>query len=673
MKRLLIVLAGLALCALAVVAVLIATFDANRYKPELTELGRRLTGRPFEIRGDLHLKPALSPILVADGLRLGNADWAQHATMLEVGRVEAGIRLTALLRHRVEITHVLLDGASLVLERAEDGVVNWAFTPTASGPGVPSATADTLRFALDRVSVREGRVELRDGTGSAAVLELQHLELMPDGPGQPLRLLAEATFNGQRVHAAARLAPLERLFANEPYALDLRLNARDARIEASGSLARPLALDGLDFTLEAQVPAAALLARSRAAEKITASARLSGDGDNLLLEDLELDFGQSAASATLRLELARERPRVTLDLSVDYIDAAELGLPDADPAVPEAQRVFTTAPLTLTALNRFDGSLTATVGRVSLPRTTLQTVHLAAALEDGELEVSRFSTHLDGGALEAKLRIDAADAPPRVSAHVAVEDISLTPLVSREVAAAVRGGHLVGALEFESRGHSPAELAAHADGHLLLTLRNAEIVNRPATVASSDLVLEAFAALNPLARSDDRAVIRCAVFNFPLADGRMQSATGIGITTRKLNILGGGTIDLASERLDLGIDPKPREGLGLNVAGLADFVRIGGTLSEPAATTDTAGAALAGAKVGAAIATGGISLLAEGLLDRTEGDVDVCAIARGELPPPAGAAERAGGALQQAAGSATQALKRAGSAVRESFGKLFGD
>ena len=198
-----------------------------------------------------------------------------------------------------------------------------------------------------------------------------------------------------------------------------------------------------------------------------------------------------------------------------------------------------------------------------------------------------------------------------------------------------------------------------ADGYIKVDVGTLEISNKAAGIASADVLLKAFDILNPLSQTDDNTVIECAVVNFPIKAGKMTAETGIGVSTRKLNILGGGTIDLKTEKIDIGVNPKPREGIGLNLASLAEFVRLGGTLAEPAPATDAKGAATAGLKVGAALATGGLSVVAEGLWDRAGGDVDVCAVARGdvELPETQSATAAQPSKFEEASDAAGQALK----------------
>ena len=674
MLRLLLILTGLGLGLLVTVVVLIATFDANRYKPELVELGRSLTGRGFDIRGDISLKASLTPTLVVDGISLGNAEWAEHANMLDLAHFEAQVRLIALLRHRIEVTRVVIHGANLVLERDGDGRGNWAFeTSTESAPAERNSGLQV--FDIEQISLRDSRIEYRSHGGDAVVVEAERIELSPDGYGQPLRLRAKLRYAEQDIRIAALLAPLPRLFANEPYDIDLRVTIGDFRFETEGTIQQPLSGQGIDFGYDVSIPAGFLLTVENTPglldiSHLRAKGRIEDDDGDYLLSDIEVALGQSTLAAEARIELDRARPRLTLEVNADNLDMTPFSASQTSDA--GRQRIFSTAALPLRALSRFDFTINANIGELKFDRTTLKTLRIRAHLDDGELEINPFTAMMDRGKVAATLDLDVRHAIPRVAHTLTIENVSMTPLVSVESAKLVRGGHVSVSLEFKSEGVSPAELAAHADGRLLLTIRDVEILNRSASLAAGDLLLNLFELLNPLSRSEDHELVECAVFNFPVHGGIAEAETGIGISTTKLNILGGGTIDLGSENIDIGINPKPREGIGLNLAGFADFVRIGGTLSEPVPTTDAAGIATAGLKVGAAIATGGLSLLAEGLLDRNQADIDVCAVAAGTLNV-GGKPSSDKSSLSKAAQSTSEAVERAGNSVKGVFKSLFGD
>ena len=136
-----------------------------------------------------------------------------------------------------------------------------------------------------------------------------------------------------------------------------------------------------------------------------------------------------------------------------------------------------------------------------------------------------------------------------------------------------------------------------------------------------------------------------------------------------LTVTGAGTVNLGTEALDLGIRPAPREGVNIGAGQLAGLVRVKGTLSSPEAGADAGGMLKAGASAGAALATGGLSLLAQALLNEAESDPHPCATALGEKPPPARksasgeAGTRSSGTAATAASKAKDAAATAGKAA----------
>ena len=99
-----------------------------------------------------------------------------------------------------------------------------------------------------------------------------------------------------------------------------------------------------------------------------------------------------------------------------------------------------------------------------------------------------------------------------------------------------------------------------------------------------------------------------------IIDGKMHIAPGLVIRTDKMDIASGGVLNLHDERLDLVFNTQSRKGIGISASkAITPYFKIGGTLANPLPAVDVKGAAISG---GAAVATAGISILAEGLWDR---------------------------------------------------------
>jgi len=81
---------------------------------------------------------------------------------------------------------------------------------------------------------------------------------------------------------------------------------------------------------------------------------------------------------------------------------------------------------------------------------------------------------------------------------------------------------------------------------------------------------------------------------------------------------------LASEELEIIIRPKARKGLGISAGTVANIVKVSGSIDQPKIAVDPSSLIKSSATIGAAIASGGWTLLAQGLLDRNKANSDVC-------------------------------------------------
>jgi len=123
----------------------------------------------------------------------------------------------------------------------------------------------------------------------------------------------------------------------------------------------------------------------------------------------------------------------------------------------------------------------------------------------------------------------------------------------------------------------------------------------------------------------DFTVLECGILRIDIEDGIADFENKLAAQLTDVNWKGGGTINLKTEELDAGIAPKPRTGLGVQgVGGFASLVHLGGTLKNPRVQLDPKDVALKYGKYMAYVSTGGLSLLAEAVLNKTQANVDLC-------------------------------------------------
>ena len=108
----------------------------------------------------------------------------------------------------------------------------------------------------------------------------------------------------------------------------------------------------------------------------------------------------------------------------------------------------------------------------------------------------------------------------------------------------------------------------------------------------------------------------------------------LAVETDKAGVSASGTVDFRSETLDLSFSPRLRQGVKIEALQVAQLVRLQGSFRDPRVNIDAVASATSAARIGAAIGTGGLSVLGEALLHQsTQGGGGPCEVALGKALP----------------------------------------
>src|SRR6185436_15327002 len=121
-----------------------------------------------------------------------------------------------------------------------------------------------------------------------------------------------------------------------------------------------------------------------------------------------------------------------------------------------------------------------------------------------------------------------------------------------------------------------------------------------------------------------------AVIRLPLAGGVAQVDRSIAFETKEIDATMSGTLDFRNETLDLSIRPRVRQGIPIEIPQIAELVRFRGPFTAPTVSVDAVASATAIARIGAAIGTGGLSVLGETLLKAGSAGAGACDVALGK-------------------------------------------
>jgi AsmA protein len=303
---LIVVLAGLA-------AYIAATFDPNKYKPQIVQLVKDKTQRTLQL-GDIKLSffPGL-------GVKLGALSLSEHKSDKEFVAVEntrVSLKLLPLLSEQVVVDEVEIQGVRLNLIRYKDGSTNMddlAGVPQkggTEGAQAKSGKPEQFRFDIAHVSIENTTLNYSDEkTGAKYALHGLNLKTgrIADGVPSDIELSLNVQGNQPKFDLAALLkARLTFDLNTQQYqlqALDLAVKGEAAGISklvvnASGDISAKLqskefAADkfkltvtgvqdknNLDVKLEA--PRLSLLSEKFSGDKVTLVAKMTGPENDIV-------------------------------------------------------------------------------------------------------------------------------------------------------------------------------------------------------------------------------------------------------------------------------------------------------------------------------------------------------------------------------------------------------
>ncbi len=635
---------GVVLLVLLGVAIAVWTVDPNQLIGPIQARIKAATGRDVAIGGGIDLKLGLEPKLVVNDVRFGNAPWAKTPDMLTAKSVEAQVALLPLLQRRFDLVRLTLVDPVIVLETNKEGRGNWELAPPKSATGEPAADNAGEMLAIGDLAVTRGALSYRDGaTGAETHVVIDTLTLQARDARSPVSAEFRGTIDGIAVALTGNLGPLATL--------------------AQRRLPYPVAVKG-----------------EIAGRKSSVALEVQRSDNLVELQNIEASSGASDVKGKLGIRHAGAQTAWTLDLSSRSLALADLVLPIAAPApakrapVPGggSRYMFPDTPLPLESLKNGNASGEIAISRLLLEDgRALDNVRVRFALRDGKLDVPVLQAAAFGGTFAGKLAIDAARAQGGAAITLVLDGQQLdlaALLAAGGVKREVRGGKTEIAIDVAMRGDSPHKWMSSANGRARAVIGPATLVNTKLDPALSfDRIVQ---VVNPFRTASASTELQCAVVRLPLAGGVARIDRSIAVETRELDVSVSGTLDFRNETLDLSIKPRVRQGIPINIPQIAELVRFHGPFASPTVGVDAMASAATIARIGAAVSTGGLSVLGETLLGSAAaagdgGGAGACAVALGKA---ASAATAAGNAPAKAPASSNP-VQDLGSAVGRLLGR----
>ncbi len=354
------------------------------------------------------------------------------------------------------------------------------------------------------------------------------------------------------------------------------------------------------------------------------NAVIEGNAGDFRVEELEAKLGDSDLNGELRY-VAGDVPEIKLDLRSDsllFVPLLEKRERQYDPEPERIDgRLIPDIGIPFDSMRKLNAELTIGVGELERDDLYLTNVRLDTELRDGVLRIRDVGFNARSGHLQGRATVEPGDPMGAVNVELIARDFALG-LGRRNVDLAMTGDI---DLRMNAIGNDLRTLLGNANGVLMLETHGGRFGgSRVLQILYGDLLNEILGAINPFYQPESATHFDCIVVPAKFVDGVMTGEPNSFIRTDKLRIATESRIDLETEKLSVAVRTTPRHGIGISAAELLNpFVKVTGTLARPRLAVDEQGVLITG---GAAVATGGLSILARGVWERLKHSGDACAL-----------------------------------------------
>ncbi|MDD7970116.1 AsmA family protein [Roseinatronobacter alkalisoli] len=403
------------------------------------------TGRSLTIDGAV--RPSFYPVIgaTANGISIGNADWAGDAPLLQAEQMEIGLDLTALLRGDVQIERIILQSPVIDLRRNSEGRGNWEMAIRASAPPPQSdSTAEPQTrpraFSLGMAAIAGGQLRFRDAaSGTDITLDALDADFALPALDGPAEITAAARVNGQALRLSAVTDNVARLISGAVVGLSLDLGLAESRAQFAGRAGLgDMILEG---QLDTDIPALAPVFRALAAQgadlppaylPLGFSGRVTRTADGMLYaRDARMRAGDTRLNGDIDMSMAGARPKLTGQLSGGVLDLRSRGATGRGTQSGGAAAVqgWSRDVIDASALGLIDADLSLAFDGIQTDVTSFGQTRLVLGIDNSRAVIDLREVAVFGGRLMGQF-IANNRSGLSVRADLRARDVALLPMLT---------------------------------------------------------------------------------------------------------------------------------------------------------------------------------------------------------------------------------------------------
>jgi hypothetical protein len=318
---------------------------------------------------------------------------------------------------------------------------------------------------------------------------------------------------------------------------------------------------------------------------------LSVQAQTWSVEDLSGRMGDSDLGGLVRINLAQEKPFLTVALKSNELDFDDLGVVfgipvgtgrgettnetqvQAKAAYDRSARLIPDAEIDFTRLAAVNADIDFDAAKVVDAPVGINAISLKGTLRDSVLDFERAVVKSGSGDLDAKIRIDAQKDPADTRATGTLSNVAITRVIPTDMVRGTLQGRF--ALSFTGSGFRDA--VGSSNGELGLWSNNSELSKFATEGAGLDLgeILLLWATED----KDEPEYIksRCLAANIAVKNGQATLQPAV-IDNEDSLVAASGGVNLKTEAMDIEIYARPHD---VSIGTISGDIRIGGTLRNP--------------------------------------------------------------------------------------------
>ena len=548
------------------------TIDLTGHKAVVESSVSEVLGRDVRVDGTIKMTTSLWPYFEIREVSIANPEGFDKDNTADMGLVRLNVGLLSLLKDRIRIRKLRVEGLTLDLQRNKYGVANWVFAKLAARVPAKSKQAETRlseMLAVDELTLENIEVRLQDD-----FIE-QNLELSIEHAtgsavfGEPMDLFMNGSLRNHPFTMEVKANSLAEFLAMTHSRLDVEMEFAKTRLHFSGS--GNVRGPDLSTVLEASIEGERfgdlddLFAIDLPPlEDYRLATRLVATRGRLELNDIEVTVKSSTLNGSIVIDKTGAKPFVNVALSADTIQLADFDTgdwsPDAQPLQHEATEsapepiADRAAVLSQETLSRLNSKWEVKVNDVLSGEDKLGNGEISIELKDGRIELDALRLNLPKSKLllKASVKPDHVDTP--ASLRILVENFDIGPLTRLSNPESKLSGPLNIDMDITSSMRGIRGFFKNANGYF-------NVSGSPENTRSDAVDLWAVNLLSSIVESSDKDdskhKINCLISRWSLQNGLM-TADNIAVDTSRIRICADGEIDFNQQTINLRAFPTAK-------------------------------------------------------------------------------------------------------------------